>query len=166
MSHPGDGLNNTCPRNYSEAVLVLEGRRSVVAWWPDTAVCEKCQAGKTVSGGYVGPVVGDKVVYPDPATRFVCRTCARAMVGLGENELTGHMCQTCPNDTLHVDRGYHPRGAMEDLTDDQRVQWVTDTYDYPDRGWSVIAVKPAYGLPATTGTAWEVWFHAAREAFR
>ena len=166
MSHPGDGLNNTCPRVWGEPVLVLEDRRSIVAWWPDTAVCEKCGAGKTPAGGYVGPVAGDAVVYPDPETRFVCKTCARSMVGLGEAELTGHQCGQCPSDTMHIEHKSYVRGELEPLAEDERIAYAMEKERYAARGWAVVDVQlppPSAGLPAVFGTWWTVYIHAARD---
>jgi hypothetical protein len=141
---------------------VIDGRRSVVAWWPPTAVCEKCGAAATSSGGYVGPVVGDVVRYPAPETRFVCVPCARAHVGLGEHELTGHTCGSCPSDELHVDPGYHGRGELEDMSDAERIAHVSAKDDYPARGWKVVAVQPAPHRLKTTGTPWDTYITPAR----
>lgn len=164
MTHPGDGFDNICPRNWAEPVLVLDGRRSIVAWWPPTAVCEACSApAGPSSGGYVGPAVGNEVRYPAPETRFLCRSCARARVGLADDELTGHICSWCKSDTLHVDRGYHPRGELEALSGPERVAHVMAKYDYADRGWTVVAVEPDLSLPPATGSPWAVRFRATRE---
>lgn len=166
MSHPGDGLNSYGPRSWVEPVLVLEGRRSIHAFWPDTAECEKCGARPVGRGGYVGPIDGDTVVYPDPETRFVCKTCARSMAGLTDTELTGHHCGQCPSDTLHIEHRPYERGALEPLPKDERIAYATEKEGYAGRGWTAVDVQlasPAAGLPKVMGTYWTVSIRATRD---
>lgn len=162
MTHPGDNYNNTCPRNLAEPVLTLNGRRSIVAWWPPTAVCEECSTPAEPSGGYVGPVEGNAVHYPDASIRFTCRRCARARVGLKEDELTGHICSWCDDDKVHVDRAYYAQGELESLSDPDRVAHVAAKYGYTERGWTVLRVEPRHGQPTIGGAPWSVYFRATR----
>ncbi len=159
-SHPGDSWERMCPRSYDKPVLPLEGRRSIHGAWPPGAVCEKCEAGATNGGGYVGPVEGDTVRYPAPETRFVCEPCARRMLGLGAKELTGHNCNERCRDFRHVDLVDELRGELESALLTARV--ARYEADYAARGWRVVDVTDAPWAPEIFGVYWAVWFEPSR----
>ena len=64
MSEPtGEIATGINPRGFGEPVLRLDGRRSILALWPQDAICEVCAAGPERTGGYVGPVQGDAAIF-------------------------------------------------------------------------------------------------------
>jgi hypothetical protein len=148
----------------TEPVLALGGRRSVVASWPPDAVCEECDRHEQT--GYVGPVEGYRVLYPDAELRFVCKTHAREDAGLGERDQTGHLHKLCESDDEHVDQPMLRRGELEDMTPEERIDYVEEKYEYPQRGWTVLSVERA-SVPAAQRTmglvSWDVKFCATRD---
>lgn len=155
------GIN---PRSTGEPVLLLDGRRSILALWPQDAVCEICAARRERNGGYIGPVQGDAVSFPDPTLRFICRGCARAKAGLHELELTGHLCSVCPSATHHVDRCAYRRGELEELSPRDRIDYATEQDQYPKRGWTVLAVEPATDwAPTPSYSYWDIEICATRD---
>ena len=160
-AHPEDEWSRYCPRSPVEPTLVLDGRRSIFAAWPPSATCEVCGEGPVAGAGYVGPVSGDSVTYPDPTTRFVCRTCARTGIGLGDHDWTGHQCRPECRDTLHVDWVALPEGDLTDSTPKARVERFAD--EYATRGWTVTAVEIEPKAPAVIGGRyWTVFFQPTR----
>jgi len=155
--NPGDAEVRYCPRSYDQPILVLDGRRCIYGWWPPSAVCEACGIGRDeTGGGYVGPAIGDAVTYPDQATRFVCRACARASLGLGETDWTGHQCRSECNDTLHIDSVALQRGDLESASPQERLARFAG--DYSARGWTVTDVDLDRDAPVVTGRFWAITF--------
>ncbi len=138
------GIN---PRGFGEPVLRLDGRRSILALWPQDAVGEVCAAGPERTGGYVGPVQGDAAIFPNATLRYICKACARAKAGLYELELTGHVCSYWSSATCHVDRRAYSPGELEELSPRDRIDYVTEQDQYSKRGWTVLAVEPATDWP-------------------
>lgn len=163
MTHPGDNWPRKCHRVYDKPVLPIEGRRNIFTTWPPGAACEKCYEG--LESGYVGPVLGDWVVYPAPETRFICEPCARSLLGLNQKELYGHSCQDprC-GDIRHVVMTFPIRGTWEGMTDFERVDECSS--EFAEYGWKVVAVEPSpLGAgPDTIGTTrWDIWIEPMRD---
>jgi len=164
MAPVDESFNRYAPRMPKEPVLVIDGRRSFVAAWPPGAVCEECGVEQPRGGGYVGPVLGERVDYPKPDARYTCPPCARAKLGLGERELSGHMCQHCEDDSdLHIDGLRFLPGELDSMSDAERLEHVSAKYEYAERGWQVLEVESAPQLTAGTGVGWAVYFKAARQ---
>lgn len=146
------------PRAYQEPVLWLAGRRSIVGAWPPTAVCERC--GQSQPSGYAGPSTTDhEVRYPDPDVHFVCKRCARSAVGLGLDDLTGHICHRMCTDTVHVEPQYVQPDSLSHTDEQSRIEHYRA--DYARRGWTVFSVIPAVWMPPTSGDRWAVLFEPA-----
>jgi hypothetical protein len=155
-AHPGDDWPHFCPMRRDKPPLPVEGRRSIYAAWPPAAVCEKCgfkPASK--EGGYVGPVDGDLVRFPNPTTRFVCEPCARSSLGLTDTDLSGHSCQPRCSDLRHVELIPEHRNVVDVLSQPERIARYAN--DYAERGWRVVDVREAPWSPKVMGKYWAVW---------
>lgn len=161
VAHPGDSWPQLCPRRLDKPTLIIEGRRSIYTAWPPGAVCEMC--GIPLPEGYVGPVDDDVVRYPAPETRFICEACARSMVGLGTDGLTGHACRPSCTDELHEDLVYLPEDQLAEMEESERIEHFC--VDYAERGWRVIYVSDSPSTPRVDGgRTWSVWFVPVRNA--
>jgi len=89
------------PRDDRLPVLPLGGRRSVVTAWPEGSFCSVC--GTLGEEGYVGPVAGDRVIFPDRRLTLVCRPCALQMVGITADGFERHRCNPGCTDRLHLE---------------------------------------------------------------
>jgi DNA-directed RNA polymerase subunit RPC12/RpoP len=154
MPHPGDDWPRVCPRDPQKLAFMLGGRRSIHAAWPPTAVCETC--GQHFDSGYIGPVAGDRLTFPAPETQFICEPCARRLVGLRDDELTGHMCQECNSDVDHVEVHLvaYGFGAFPDV---DRLHQVGDPQE---RGWVVVGMEQL--RPIAMGERWLVRLRVPR----
>jgi hypothetical protein len=88
-------------RRMDRLVLPIEGRRSIHTVWPPGSFCDHC--GVTATEGYVGPVTGDRALFPSCLLRRVCEPCARAWLRLEPDELSGHICTDRCTDRLHLE---------------------------------------------------------------
>jgi hypothetical protein len=160
-AHPGDDWQQWCPMDGNRIPLPVEGLRCIFVAWPPIATCEICGQRPPENAGFVGPVAGDVVQYPDPNTRFFCETCVRSLLELGPDELTGHQCQGWCTDTEHV----QIMVFGDELTSDQRIEQVT--LEMGPLGWTVVGIEsPAQGMPAPPagfgGSRWAVWIRPTR----
>lgn len=134
-------------------VLPLDGHRSIFAPWPPQHPCEDC--GDIRPAGYVGPASLDRVYFPSDLLRCVCEACARRWLGLGPEELTGHVCEERCTDRLHLEvvDGSAAAGLAVGA-DDHPV-----AAGFRSRGWRIAEVGPEGG---PSGAAVAVWIEPVR----
>lgn len=165
MTHPGATWDRISVRSPYEPLVWIEGRRSFVAGWPPGAVCEKCQAVQEPGqGGYVGPTPpgSDKLTYPRADVRYVCVSCARGILGLAPDELTGHGCTSSCQEGLCVDMTMQTQGVISTLGTNERIAFLEK--DYAQRGWKVVVAQPVPNGPRTSmGENWAIGIVPAKE---
>ncbi len=163
MTHTGDNWQRKCARRTGTPAIRVGGRRSIFSAWPPGATCEKCD--REFESAYAGPASGDWIEYPAPEMQFVCESCARSILNLGDRELYGLSCQDLRRgDALHVTVKYYSSGTFEQLTNTQRIdQWSPEFTEY---GWKVVKIEQSLSREAPDAigkSPWDIWIQPRKD---
>lgn len=126
------------PRDPEWPVLPLDGRRSIHCAWPEGAFCDEC--GDRGISGYAGPVVGDRVFFPDRRLVFVCVPCALAQLGIDPDRFDAHRCGPGCSDRLHVDVVEADDALRAGPSAEQRA--AAAAWRTADTPWAIVDVTP------------------------
>jgi|ACXJ01.1.fsa_nt_gi hypothetical protein len=132
-------------------VLPILGRRSIFTEWPPGATCESCGARPPL--GYVGPARTNLVYFPSPRLRLVCEDCARRLLGLGPQALTGHRCTQGCSDRSHV----HLVRVQGEAPSPQCPAVQSEVKRLEARGWRILEQGPPPKRISPQPGLWALW---------